>query len=331
VMARAGHRFDSPAGRAAAGRFLIETFARVTRESQSIAEGLNAAGRGDSSALDRARAFAARGLASDSGWPINFALAGMFQRLKTRGMLNPARPVRRVAIIGPGLDVIDKDEGFDYYPPQSLQPFAIIDALVALGVTTPAALERVVTVDLNPRVNAHLRSLAAADTYRLELIAQDRPWTEAARTYWAGLGKAIGKEVPAMAPPGSARPLAARAVQLSSAWTGRLLPVDANIVYQRIVADERSRADVLVATNMLLYYDEVEQALAVANMMALLNRDGLLVVNTKLSPAVARGLVEVEQHTAVFSTRPGDGEIVYAYRRAAPAVAARQPWPGLGP
>ena len=48
----------------------------------------------------------------------------------------------RVAVIGPGLNFIDKDEAsaFDYYPLQSLQPFALLDSLLQLSLARAAAL-----------------------------------------------------------------------------------------------------------------------------------------------------------------------------------------------
>jgi hypothetical protein len=36
-------------------------------------------------------------------------------------------------VIGPGLDVADKQDGFDFYPQQTLQPFALVDSLRRLG------------------------------------------------------------------------------------------------------------------------------------------------------------------------------------------------------
>ena len=45
-----------------------------------------------------------------------------------------AGSVRRVALIGPGLDFTDKAEGYDFYPPQTIQPFALLDSLVRLGL-----------------------------------------------------------------------------------------------------------------------------------------------------------------------------------------------------
>lgn len=50
--------------------------------------------------------------------------------------------VARVAVVGPGLDFIDKNDqsAYDYYPQQTLQPFALFDSLVRLGLAKPESL-----------------------------------------------------------------------------------------------------------------------------------------------------------------------------------------------
>ena len=50
--------------------------------------------------------------------------------MAAKGMLRPTS-VRRVAVVGPGLDFTDKQEGYDFYPLQTIQPFAVIDSLRA--------------------------------------------------------------------------------------------------------------------------------------------------------------------------------------------------------
>ena len=50
--------------------------------------------------------------------------------------------VARVAVIGPGLDFIDKNEesAYDFYPQQTLQPFALYDSLVRLRLAKAGGL-----------------------------------------------------------------------------------------------------------------------------------------------------------------------------------------------
>ena len=50
-----------------------------------------------------------------------------------KGLLRPGS-VQKIAIVGPGLDFANKEKGNDFYPPQTIQPFAMLDSLTRLGV-----------------------------------------------------------------------------------------------------------------------------------------------------------------------------------------------------
>ncbi len=87
--------------------------------------------------------------------------------LKQRGVLREGR-VTRVAVIGPGLDFIDKNEesAYDYYPQQTLQPFALYDSLVRLRLARPNALSMSI-FDISSPVIEHMqraRERAGKDT-----------------------------------------------------------------------------------------------------------------------------------------------------------------------
>ncbi len=88
------------------------THARLTEEAHAL---------GDPSLefAERSRLYRGRGLASDTSVRVNFAIEEAL-----RGSALILARVRRVAVIGPGLDVVDKQEGHDFYPPQTIQPFA---------------------------------------------------------------------------------------------------------------------------------------------------------------------------------------------------------------
>ena len=87
---------------------------------------------------DQVTIFRDRGLASDTLLWINFAIDQALAEMKAAGALRP-RSVRRVAIIGPGLDFADKQEGYDFYPQQTIQPFALIDSLGRAGLAARLA------------------------------------------------------------------------------------------------------------------------------------------------------------------------------------------------
>jgi hypothetical protein len=71
----------------------------------------------------------------------DFSIEQAIHDLKKRGVLREGQVVR-VAVIGPGLNFVDKNEesGYDYYPRQTLQPFAFYDSLVRLGLARPNAI-----------------------------------------------------------------------------------------------------------------------------------------------------------------------------------------------
>ena len=299
--------------RPATARYLIETFARVTRESEGLAAALTGRSPGAGASAERAHVFAARGLAVDTGWTANFAVSEALATPAMRDWFHGS-PIRRVAIVGPGLDVIDKDEGFDLYPPQSLQPFAVMDALRRSGLVTLPGLE-VMTLDVNPRVNEHLRAARSSRRpYVLHLVATDRPWADGARAYWSAFGQYLGPNTTPPAPPTSPQ-LQVRSVSVGPEWTDRLAVIDANVVCQRVDLAAAERVDLVVATNILLYYDAAQQALAVSNMVHMLRPNGVLLTNTHLDASAVRGLMPLGETLAVFSSQPGDGELVYAYAR----------------
>src|SRR4029078_4536962 len=88
----------------------------------------------------------------------SFAIEQALVAMKQAGAL-PGR-ILRVAIVGPGLDFADKRDGYDFYPQQTLQPFAVIDSLLRLGLARPG-LPAMTTFDVSGRVNQHLQAARA--------------------------------------------------------------------------------------------------------------------------------------------------------------------------
>jgi hypothetical protein len=69
--------------------------------------------------------------------------------------LHPDQRIRRVLIVGPGMDLAPRT-GFRDTPPESYQPWAVIDALLSTGLARLEDLE-VTAADINPRVVNHIR------------------------------------------------------------------------------------------------------------------------------------------------------------------------------
>jgi hypothetical protein len=332
VLAIHGHDVTSPKGRGTAVEYLFTNVARVREEAAKLAADLEAVRKtADSTTAfaERSRIFRDRGLAGDSSVLTQFAVDRAICGLRERGLLS-SRPVRRVAIVGPGLDVADKQEGFDFYPPQSLQPFTVVDSLLRCDLASRSSLRpstvlgttlssveglHVTTLDVSPRVNAHLRAAVSRATYRLVFPWNtEAGWTEEAAGYWKRAGDRVGTAStvdPAPVLPG----VRARAVTVAPEIVRTIRPLEASIVSDRLDLADHERFDLVVATNVLLYYDTFEQTLALDAIAALLRPGGVLLANDAVLevpeiPMRSQGYVSV-----AFSKRQGDGERMIFYVR----------------
>jgi predicted TPR repeat methyltransferase len=59
---------------------------------------------------------------------------------------------------------------------------------------------------------------------------------------------------------------------------------DFNVVVDRLVLQDAERFDLVIATNVLVYYDVFEQALAASNVAAMLRPGGVFVTNSAVLP-----------------------------------------------
>ncbi len=100
---------------------------------------------------------------------------------------------------------------------------------------------------------------------------------------WRNTGKPsalIGKPTAPTAVPAGLSDLKIRAVRIAPGVAARVTPIDLNVVYQRMAAPQE--LDLIIATNILVYYDVFEQSLALANIEGLLRDGGLLLSNNAL-------------------------------------------------
>jgi hypothetical protein len=312
----------APEGQRRARAFLERTLSRVVAEGVDYGR-MQAEISQMPKALDRFAAvstmFSDRGLSADTRLNPNFAIDQTLDAI--RGVGAPAGWVQRVAIVGPGLDFADKQEGFDFYPLQTIQPFAVIDSLVRLGFASSSTL-RVTAFDLSPRVNGHIGaavSRARAGTpYQLALpLDTGFPWSTKLRNYWSTFGAHIGTEhAGPPEPPEAAGRVMVRYIAVQPAVVERLTAEDVNIVVQRLAPlDERDRFDLIIATNVLLYYDRFEQSLAASNLATMLRSGGLLLSNTLLPQLRALPLRLADVTDVTYADGPGQQERVLWYRR----------------
>ena len=105
-----------------------------------------------------------------------------------------------------------------------------------------------------------------------------------------------------------------RALQVPAKLAAAIDPRDLNIVTERLALADADRFDLIVATNVLVYYDGFEQALALANISAMLAPGGVFLTNYALAPRPPLA-PEAVQVTKVFWDRQNNGDTVLAYRR----------------
>jgi hypothetical protein len=308
-----GYSLNTPVGRKKLKAYLLDNLARLQSdylEAQVTAK------------TNRDQMFQNRGISLDSNlWP-DYDLDLQLRDMLKKGMLNPG-VVRRVAIVGPGLDFVNKRQGVDYYPPQTVQPFAVMDALFRLGLAKPDDF-KLVTFDISSRVNLHLaaarKNATAGKPYTVQLL-----WYTAGRftpefraqftQYWQRLGSQIGSPVAPIPVPAAIEGFETRAVSIRPAMVDRVKPVDMNIVYQRLPLPPDGRFDLIIGTNIFLYYGGFEQSLARANVSAMLAPGGYLITNDKLPDTVPSGLELVMVTPIPLTTPPVSTDYMYCYRR----------------
>jgi hypothetical protein len=264
--------------------------------------------------------FKNRGISTDSNLYPDYTLELHLRKMMEQGLLK-AGSVRRVAIVGPGLDFVNKNFGSDFYPPQTTQPFAIIDSLARLGLADPASVD-VYTFDISARVNRHIerarKTAAAGKPYTIQLLCTPlEQWEGAYRAgfldYWQKFGDQIGKPATRIAVPAAAAEIWNRAVTIRPGVVMRITPVDMNVVYQTLPLQPEQQFDLVIGTNIFVYYGGLEQALARANLGTMIKPGGFLLTNEVL-PGSAPSKLANSLQTSVLVAQ-GDTEYVYGYVR----------------
>jgi SAM-dependent methyltransferase len=226
--------------------------------------------------------------------------------MKARGLLKPGS-VRRVAIVGPGLDFADKDVGFDIAAQQTLQPFAVLDSLERLGLAPSPGDPAIVLLDISPRIIDHVtqaRARAAKNIgYTLNLaLPRSTPWLPEVRTYWQTFGDQIGAPAQAPASKAIADLAELRAVRARPSAVQRMSVLNVNIVTERLDGDA---FDLVIATNVFVYYDVLEQALAMSNVEAMLKPGAFLLANVS-APKLTSVTIRPVDTTTTLYTRARD-------------------------
>jgi hypothetical protein len=303
-LERRGLRLATAADREAARDYLRAAIVRVAGEQEQIDQDLGATAGGTPLAefTRRSSLFRTRGLSLDTSLVVNYSVEQALRAIQARGLLI-AGSIKRVAIVGPGLDFTDKDVGFDFYPPQTLQPFAVLDTLRRLRLSPSTGGPEIVLLDISPRLAEHVtqaRARAARDIgYALNLpLPASTTWLGDVRAYWRALGDQIG--TPARPPESKALASQAelRTVRVRSSEVARMNVLNLNIVTDRLDA---APFDLIIATNVFIYYDVFDQALAMSNVAAMLRPGGFLLANVSAPAVASLALRTVDTTTTLYA------------------------------
>jgi hypothetical protein len=313
-LEKKGFSFETPAQRQQIKKYLLANLERLRDDILRYRAEVNEA--------TRSQLFKDRGISLDTNlWP-DFLLDQHFRRMVGKGMLAQGS-VRRIAIVGPGLDFANKEKGNDFYPPQTVQPFAVMDSLIRLGVVDAATVD-VYTLDISSDVNFHVanarKRAAAGRAYTVQL-----PWNKSARLteeyrqqfiqYWQELGEKIGKPVAPIAVPSAAADTETRAVRIRPDIVRRLTPLDMNIVFQRLELGTDPDFDLIIGTNIFIYYDAFEQSLARANIATMLRPGGYLLSNDRFPDTVPSGLTSAIETTVILARDPDRTDTMFCYKK----------------
>ena len=311
---------ESSGGAEKTRAFVLENLRRVVQEQNTIRQrfdGTDNESNQETALSKRSRVFRDRGISVDTTILSSFGIEGALRDIKERAVV-PKGSITRVAVIGPGLDFTDKGFGYDFYPLQTLQPFAVYDSLVRLGLAERGKID-VTAFDISQEVLEHLRRARdhaeSRDNYAVQLPRESWPWAPEAIQYWRSFGSEIGAPVTPIQPPPALAGLETRAVAIRPEVVLSCKPVDLNIVLEQFDRSATEPFDLIIATNVFLYYDAFEQALALRNISTLLKPGGFFLTNDWL-PDVPQIPMRLMGYTPVRYGESGDwGDNVFRWQR----------------
>lgn len=308
---------------AQARQYLLKEVARALSEQRRYASLIEEAKRTrDASGLFafRSSLYRDRGISLDTSFAPCFAIEQALREVRL-----PEESISRVAVIGPGLDFADKLGGYDIYPQQTLQPFALLDSLLRLKLATAGNLY-LLAFDVSDRVIYHLetaRKLAAASqAYRINVpLDSSVPRSDLLLSYWTQFGDRIAKPAEPLPSLAQRKEPRSRAIAVHPDIVALVMPVNLNVVTHRPAGHWKGSFDLAVATNVLVYYSVLDQSLALANLQTMLRPGGLFLCHNSLLELPVLQMHSARVTAVEYSTRADDGDFVVHYLR--PQSAAR--------
>jgi hypothetical protein len=226
--------------------------------------------------LQEKHPYETRGYSTDTQVGANYAVWNALSVLKTSV---PNVRVRRVLIIGPGMDLAPRTDLVDAVPPQSFQPYLIADALLSLRLASLRDLE-IDCVDINGRVVEFINSFSSGKRL-LQLYSP--PGTAEYNRYFQSLGREIGRPAQDVTPAALPGYFLEQAISVEPRVAHAIHATELNITTRRL----SESYDLAIATNVLLYFGPTELALALSNTAAMLRTGGYFIHND-LRPETGR-------------------------------------------
>ncbi|HEV8132564.1 MAG TPA: hypothetical protein VGQ81_15065, partial [Acidobacteriota bacterium] len=270
-------------------------------------------------AVDISSLYQTRGHSTDTQIEANFAVYIALGALKAE---RPALQLNKVLIVGPGIDFAPRTDLMDIFGPQSYQPYAVADALFAFKL---AALDRVRIdcVDINDRVVRFVDEFSREESRRLALISgvadnAKHSFTAEYRDYFKQLGKSIGFESPLDNLPSAYASRLKKSILVKRDLAGKVSAGKLNIITERY--DPSPGYDLIVVTNVFLYFNDKEILLSLANIESMMKKGAYLIHNEPrqnlVSFAALYALPVVQARTVLIA--PGETPLydtVWVHRR----------------
>lgn len=115
-------------------------------------------------------------------------------------------------------------------------------------------------------------------------------------------------------PPGIG-PIRLRAVSFRPPIVARICARDVNITAQVAELADTDRFDLIVGTNIFLYYDRLQQGLAMVAMSRMLRPGGILLSNNALVEVPSAGMRAIGYSKTLYSKREEDGDLMIWYQK----------------
>jgi hypothetical protein len=249
---------------------------------------------------------------AEASLPASYAIEEVLRGLKSKGALTARR---YIAVIGPGLDLAGEPDGSDVLPLQTVQPFALLEAVLRLGLAQPAEVQ-LTSFDVHPGVFAHIRAVPAkarsASRYILQLAHPGAArWNAAMLAYWQHFGEIVGTPAAAATSPSG---MERRAIAVKAQYAAHIAAEDLNVVTQTLETAPGRGFDLVVATNVLGYYNPWEQTLALTAIAQMMTSGGILLCNNALPASALREFESLGASLVPYGD-DGSGDSVAVYRR----------------